>query len=134
MFIGRRILDPEVGGEVDHLHRAGQPCNNLLRGAMGQAAEDGIDLGPVGILHRDHIGQAIAAEMRIDILHRLSGLAVGGQQRDIHIRMPEQEPHGLRSRVTARAEHAGLDFLCCLCHVFLSRQEMRRTPPGSDPV
>ena len=110
-LVGLRVAEPEVGRHVDELdlrvlgqHRRG----DLLGGAVRQAAEDGVDAAPVGILDRGEARQVDEAEMRKDLGHRLAGMGIGGERRDLHPRVEEREADEVGAGIAGCAEHADL--------------------------
>ena len=113
-LVGLGVAEPEVGRHVDELdlrvlrkHRPG----DLLRGAVGQAAEDGVDAAPVGVLDGGEARQLDEAEMREDLGHGLAGMGVGGERRDLHLRMEEGEADEVGARVAGGAQHADPDLV-----------------------
>ena len=96
--VALEIGEAEIGGQVDDLQRAGQARDHLLGRAMGQAAEDEIDLRPVGLLDLDEAGQIEPAQMGKDLRQRLAGLAIGGQQADLDPGMKGQKAQQLGAR------------------------------------
>ena len=113
--IGRDVVQPEVGREVDHLglRRLGQKiADHLLRGGMRQRAERQIERGllPVDAFDRDELRQLERRELREHRAHLLPGPAVGGEQRELDVGMAQQQPHQLRAGVAGGAEHADFRF------------------------
>src|SRR5262249_62358750 len=61
---------------------------------------------PVDLLDRLQLRQIEGRELREPLAHRLPRSPVGGEQRDLDPRMPDQQPHELRAGIARRAEHA----------------------------
>ena len=109
--IGRDVVQPEVGAEIDHLglRRLGQKiADHLLRGGVRQRAEGEIERGllPVDAVDRDELRQFERRELRKHRAHLLPGPAVGGEQRELDVGMAQQQPHQLRAGVAGGAQHA----------------------------
>ena len=79
---------------------------------MRQRAENEIkpERRPVDAVERDQRRQHIGRELRKHVGHRLAGAAIGGEQRDVDARMPQQQPHQFRAGVARRAEDADFCF------------------------
>ena len=109
--VALEIGEAEIGGQIDDLQRAGQARDHLLGRAMGQAAEDEIDLRPVGLLDLDEAGQIEPAQMGKDLRQRLAGLAIGGQQADLDPGMKGQKAQQLGPGIAAGPENADPDLV-----------------------
>ncbi len=114
--VGVHVAQPEVGRHVDHLEPLGQRRDDLLGGAVRQAADDHVAVVPVRVLDLDQVGQRIAAEMREHALHRLAGVAVGGHQGDARARVRHQKAHQIRAGVAAGAEDADPNVVLLVSH------------------
>ena len=113
-LVGLGVAEPEVGRHVDELdagiageHRLG----DLLRRAVGEAAEHRVDIAPVGVVDGGEARQVDEAEMREHLRHRLAGMGVGGQRRDLHLWMGEGEADEVGARVAGGPQHADADLL-----------------------
>ena len=104
--IAVEIGEAEIGGKIDDLQRAGQARDHLLGRPMRQAAEDEIDLRPIGLLDLDEARQIEPAEMGKDLRQRLARLAIGGEQADLHPGMKGQKTQQLGAGITAGPENA----------------------------
>ena len=82
----------------------GQAGDNLVGRAVGQAAKDHIHAVPIRVLDRNKLGQLEAPQMRVDRLHGLPGLGVGGQELDGGARMAGQQTHQIGAGIAAGAE------------------------------
>ena len=109
--VALEVGEAEIGGEIDDLQRAGQARDHLLGRAMGQAAEDEIDLRPVGLLDLDEARQIEPAQMGKDLRQRLAGLAIGSQQADLDPGMKGQKAQQLGSGIAAGPENADPDLV-----------------------
>ncbi len=102
--VGRRILQPEVGREVQHpRHPVLHLGHDRLAGAVGQAAEH--DVEPVHGLGRVRLEGHVAvdgAQARIEIGHRRARLGVPRGQHHLHLRMARHQPHELGAGVPRR--------------------------------
>ena len=98
------VGQPEIVRQVNHLQFPGQLGDDLLGRAMGQRAEHHIDARPVRLIDLDQRRQLQMAEMGKHLRQGLAGLAVGGQQTDLHLRMAGQQAHQLSARVAARSQ------------------------------
>ena len=112
--VGRHVAQPEIRRHVDDLdlriggeHRRG----DLLRRAVRQAAEDGVEPGPVHLLPFDQARQVEHEEMRKDLRHRLAGMRVGGERDDLDVRMPGGEADEVGAGIAGCAENADPDLL-----------------------
>ena len=101
-----RVRETEVGREVHYLEMARQGGNDLLRGAVGQAAEDRVEGVPGGVLDLDEVGEAGAAQMGKDRAHALTRAPLGGEQADREAVVARQQAQQLAAGITARTEHA----------------------------
>ncbi len=113
--VSRRIGQPEIGRQVDHLGRRRlrqQFLDHLLRGGMRQRAERDVEAGcgPVEPFDGDQLRQLERRELREHVAHRLAGAALGGEQHDLAARVPQQHPHQLRAGIAGGAEHADFRF------------------------
>jgi hypothetical protein len=84
----------------------GKTGDDFLGGAVRQAAEDDIERRPVDLADCDQIGEVFAGKVRKDRADRLPGLTVGGQGRDLGLRVIAQEAQQLGPCVSARAEYS----------------------------
>ena len=77
---------------------------------MRQRAEHEVEAErrPVERLDRDELRQRVGRELRKHLAHLLPRLAVGGEQRDLDLRMTQQQAHAFRSGIAGGAEHADL--------------------------
>ena len=110
--VDRHVGEAKIRRHVDHLHL--RVCgehrgSDLLRGAVRQPAEDGVELRPVDLLPFDEGRQVEHEEMRKDLRHRLAGMGVGGERRDLHVRMARGEAYQVGAGIAGRAENADPD-------------------------
>jgi hypothetical protein len=98
------VGQPEIVRQVDHLQIPRQLGDDLLGRAMGQRAEHHVDAGPIRFVDLDQRRQLQMAEMGKHLGQGLAGLAVGGEQADLHLRMAGQQAHQFRARVAARSQ------------------------------
>ena len=101
-----RVREPEVGREVHHLEMAGQRRDDLLRGAVGQAAEDRVKRVPCGVPDLDEVGEARAVEVGKDRAEALARAPLGGEQAHREAVVARQQAQQLAAGIAARAEHA----------------------------
>ena len=82
---------------------------------MRQRAEHEIksERRPIDRIERLQGRQVERRELRKHVGHRLAGTAVRRQKPDVHLRMPQQQPHQFRARIAGRAENADFRF----CHL-----------------
>ena len=111
LAIGRRVVQAVVGREVDHAHAAGQQLlGRLGRGGVRQAEE-----GTVAALG-DRVGAEVfqrqiepAGERRMDRRDVRAAFLAAGEQRDLRLRMAQQELDQLQGRVAGGAENGDAD-------------------------
>ncbi len=103
------ISKPEIGREIDNAYMTGQACNNLLRGAVGQAAKHQLNGGEIDLGMFDEGRKVLTTQMRIDRVNRLSGLAVTGQRHHLKCRVATQQSQQLGPGIARRAEDGGRD-------------------------
>ena len=109
--VGVLVTQPEVGGHVEDLDPGvgfENRRDDLLRGAVRQPAEHRVETAPVDLFPFDELRQVEHEEMRKHLAHGLAGMGVGGERRDLGIRMPRQQAHRVGSGVAGRAENADL--------------------------
>ena len=113
--VSRRVVQPEVGRQIDDLGRRRlrqQFLDHLLRGGVRQRAERDVEpgLAPVEPVDGDQLRQVERRELRKHVAHRLAGAALGGQQHDLGARVPQQHPHQLRAGIAGGAQDADFRF------------------------
>jgi hypothetical protein len=106
--VGRK---PEVRRQIDdaRLGRARQQIlDDLLRRAVRQRTERDVERGggPIKAVDRLQRRQDVRRELRKHRRHLLTGAAVGREQRDLGMRMSQQQAHQLRPGIAGGAEHA----------------------------
>jgi hypothetical protein len=109
--IGCRVGEAEIGGEIDDLDLRRLPENvldDLLGRRMGQRAEHEIEAEPAPVepVERHELRQRERRELQKYLAHLLARFAVGGQQRDRHLRVAQQKADAFRSGIARGAEHA----------------------------
>ena len=135
-----RVLEAEIGREVDDLEPAREGRDHLLRRAVRQAAEDQLHLVPVRVLDLDQLGQAEGAQMRKHLAERLARVALGGEQGELGRGMAGEQADELGTRVAARTQDGDLDPVRWLGHdtlpFVLASESMsaERTRKGASPL
>ena len=93
-LVGLGAGEAEVGRHVDELDLrvVGEDrLRDLLGRPMRQPAEQSVDVAPIGILDGRQIRKIGETEMREDFGHRLAGVTVRRQNRDLHDRVAKAE-------------------------------------------
>ncbi len=105
------VAKPEIRRHVEDLDRrigGNDGRGDLLRGAVRQPAEHGIETGPVDLFPFHKPRQVEHEEMRKNLVHRLASMGICGERRYLDARMPRQQPHRVGAGVTGRADNADL--------------------------
>ena len=109
--VGLDVGEAEVGREIDDLEPRGQRRDDALRGAVGQRAEDHVDIVVSRILERDQPGQLEPAQMGKHLGHGAARAALGGKQADRDVGMAREQADELRPRIAAGPENCRVDGL-----------------------
>ena len=108
--------EAKIRRKVDHLGGGRPPqqvFDDLLRGRMRQRAEHEIErlADPVDCFERCKLGQGERRELRKHVAHLLACAPVGGERRNRHARVPQEEPYALGTGVTGGAKNADFRFV-----------------------
>ena len=104
--VDRSIPQPAIGGHVEHAAPIGEHvADEWRRRAVRQRGEDDVGgrLAPgfrLGQLEVDDVG-----EEGIDLRRTARAVLLRGEEGDLHIRMPGQEPEQLHAGIAGRAQH-----------------------------
>ena len=106
--IGSHVPQPEIGRQVDHPGGRGlsnQLANHVLRRAMRERAEHEIEpeRRPVEAVQGQKLRQRKGRELRKNLAYLVTGAPVRRQQRDIRLRMAQQQPYAFRPGIAGRA-------------------------------
>src|SRR5260221_4622022 len=97
----------------------GQCGDDLLRGAVGQTAEDELHVGEIDGIDGDEVGQEAPGEMREDGADRLAGVTVGGKRDDLDAVVAGEEAQQLGASIAAGAENGDLHAMFAGFHGLL---------------
>ncbi len=106
-----RIAQAKIGGHVDDLDALGELGDFGVRRAMGQAAEDDVDVVPIHLVGSDKFWRIEAGKMREHLREGLPGMALGDQPGELKRRMQRGKPDHICAGIAGGAEHGGSNSL-----------------------
>ena len=101
--IQTRVFQAEVRAEVDDFPRAGKELRNPVhRPAVGHCEEEEIARVEVRMRRESQVGEP--SEVRVGADHGFPRHGVGRDLGDVHLRMAQEQPQELASRVSGAAD------------------------------
>ena len=101
-----RILEPEVGREVDHAYAAGdEPGRQAERRRVRHCQKGHVAAVEGGLVERTEGKVGHAGESGVRLRDRRAGQCVGGDRNQLEVGVTHEQAHELDARETGRADH-----------------------------
>ena len=101
-----RILEPEVGREVDHAYAAGdEPGRQAERRRVRHCQKGHVAAVEGGLVERAENQVGHAGESGVRLRDRRAGQRVGGDRNQLEVGVTHEQAHELDARETGRADH-----------------------------